>query len=296
MSKVSGPSGRPLRTLNAVARQTFRGALRDDLPGEAAKVAFYFVLSLFPLIMSVFALSGIIGGDAVFDAVAAAAQGALPSQAWEIVQELMRGITHHRRPGLLSFGIALTLWAASNGVAALIRGLNVMHGIREGRPWWRRRILSLVVLAAGVLCVVGGAAITIPLVGWFHRIGLGNGWGFAWKAAGFAAFTGTVWAIYYVLPARDPRGVGRGAFVAALIASLLWVIATDLLRVYLANFGRYDKTYGTIGAIIALLLWYYVSVIVVLFGGEVASAIEERRSASHRVRSQSPPAIRRATF
>src|SRR5918999_2604886 len=160
-----------------VIKATVRETLDDDLAGEAAKMAYFFFLSLFPLVLIVFALTGIVGGDEVFGRVAAVAETAVPGYAWQFVRELIREITDRERPGVLSLGILLTLWAASNGIAGLTAALNTMYDVREGRGWWKRRALAVVVLVLGTILLVVGAAVLTPWLAWLRGSSLGPVWG-----------------------------------------------------------------------------------------------------------------------
>lgn len=257
-----------------------RDAIALDLAGEAAKMAYYFFLSLFPFVLSVFAFTGTVGGDAAFKSIATAAETAVPTSAWPFVRDLIREITHRQRPGIVSAGIVVTLLVASNGINALIRGLNLIYGVREGRPWWKRRLLSLGILIAGVVLVVAGTATFLPGLGWLHRAGFDVLWRVAWRPAGFVALTSALWLSYHYLPARDQRGTNAETLLGALIAASLWIGATDLFRIFLKQFGRSDRTYGVVGAVIVLMTWFYIGALVVLIGGEISAATEARRRRS----------------
>jgi membrane protein len=255
-----------------VVAATIRETLDDDLAGEAAKIAYFFFLSLFPLVLIVFALTGIVGGDEAFARIAAAAETLVPGSAWQFVRELIREITERERPGVLSLGILLTLWAASNGIDGLIRTLNTIYDLREGRGWWRRRALAVVVLIAGTVLLVVGAAALVPGV---DRL-LGPVWTVVRWPLAIVVVTATVWLGYYVLPARDQRGALRETAIGAVVATVGGIVATVLFGLYVANFGRYGRTYGAIGAIIVLLIWFYITGFAVLFGAEVAAVLEQQ--------------------
>ena len=275
VAKITG--GRRLREIGreaaSVVKATVREALDDDLAGEAAKIAYFFFLSLFPLVLIVFALTGLVGGDEAFARIAAAAETLVPGSAWQFVRELIREITERERPGVLSVGILLTLWAASNGIDALIRALNRIYDLTEGRGWWWRRALAVVVLITGTVLLVVGAGALVPGV---DRV-LGPLWAVVRWPLAVAVVTTTVWLGYYVLPARDQRGALRETAVGAVVATVGWILATALFGVYVTNFGRYGRTYGAIGAIIVLMIWFYITGFAVLFGGELAAVLEHRR-------------------
>ena len=121
-------------------QRIFRESLHDQLPGEAAKAAYYFFLSFFPAILALFALTGILGGDRAFEWIMERLALALPGQAEIYLAQFVREVTGDSRPGLLSLSVLLTLWASSNVFVALTQGLNVMYDLEETRRWWLRRV------------------------------------------------------------------------------------------------------------------------------------------------------------
>ena len=260
-----------------VARDTYREARNDDLAGEAAKMAYFFFLSLFPLIVVVFSLTGIFGGDAAFTRIATAARSTMPDYAWQFVRELIREVTENNSPGTLSFGIVLTIWAASGGITALTGALNTIYDVREPRSWWRRRLLGVGVLMGGVILIVLGSVAFIPTGDWLRDSGLGAAWRLLKWPLTILFLTGTAWLAYHFLPARNQGGVWWETLIGALVASVTWIVATLLFRFYIANYSRYSRVYGTLGAVIVLLLWFYLSALAVLVGGELAATLESRR-------------------
>lgn len=259
---------RRLRTLVERAR-------RENLTREAAGIAYYFFLSIWPLSLGLFALTGILGGEAAFDLIMGRFQEFLPGEATRFLERYVREITARRRPDMLSLGIVLTVWSGSNIFTALIEGLNAMYDVEEGRPWWKRRLLGMaLLLCASVLLTAGATAI---LAGSEIVAGLGLGtlydrlrWPFA-----FILVVALLWLIYTFLPDRDQRGSRGSVLIGAAVGAGLWVLTTLGFRLYVANFGSYDRTYGLVGAMIVLLIWMYVTALAILVGGEVASSLEK---------------------
>lgn len=267
-----------------------RGAQRHDVPGQAAKISYYFFLSLFPCVLIVFSLTGFLGGDAAFSAIAAASREAVPDYAWQFVEAAIREITERRRPGILSAGILLTLWSASSGVASVATALNKIFALEEERPWWQRRLIAISILAVGVVLIVIVAAALVRSVDWLRDTGLAEAWRIGrWPLAGLA-LTATFWLAYSFLPAHRSRAADEQMTVGAIAAAAMWAGATALLTLYYENVGRLGRAYGFIGAIIALMIWFYISSFVVLIGGELASALVRRHRAPHL-----PPAPARAS-
>jgi membrane protein len=259
-------------------KTTVHEAQRDDLPGEAAKIAYFFLLSLFPAVLIIFALTGIVGGDAAFTYITDAAKAFVPASAWQFVQDLIREITDRERPGVLSLGIVITLWGASNGIAALTMALNKVYDVREGRGWWRRRGLALLILVVGAVLLVLGAAAFVPSVAWLGGTWFMPLWNVLRWALAFVLVASAIWLAYYMLPARNQRGALRETAIGAVVATTGWALATGAFGLYVNNFARYGRMYGAIGAIIVLMIWFYITALAVLAGGELAAVLEQRQA------------------
>ena len=250
----------------------------DDLSNQAAKVAYYFFLSLPPLVMAIFAMAGIFGGDATADWIAGRLQGMLPGEASALVGDFVDEVVREQHPGPLSIGLLLALWAASNVFMALEDTLNATYGIREKRGFVPRRLVALgTLVAVGVLFTGGSAALLLgPVIS--NTLGLGavgeTLWTLGQWPLAFALIVGAFWIIYYVLPLRDQSGCKAVLLRSSAIAATLWLLATVAFRVYITNFGSYSATYGLLGTVIVLLLWMYVTSLVILLGGEISSEME----------------------
>ncbi len=250
-------------------------AKKDNLTGEAAKAAYYFFLSIWPLFLGLFALTGIFGGEAAFEWIMGWIKALLPEEPTAFLERYVRELTAESRPDMLSVGIVLTFWSGSNIFAALTDGLNVMYDVEEARSWWKRRAIAIgFLLAASVLLTVGAASI---LAG--HEIITGLGLApvynlLRWPLA-FVLLTVLLWLVYYVLPDRDQGMSLRWVTAGAVVGSTLWVLLTTGFRFYVANWGTYGETYGLVGSIIVLLIWLYLSALTILFGGEVAVSLEQ---------------------
>ena len=257
-----------------ILRTLWFNAQHDDLTGEAAKMAYYFFLSLFPVVLCVFALTGIVGGEAAFSTIAATAERVVPDYAWQFVQKLIREITDSKRPGILSVGIFLTIWASSNGIAALTGGLNAIYNVEESRSWWRRRGIALVVMLVAIMLIVISSTIFTNAMELPRDSFLGTLW--MWMQWPFALIilTGTAWLAYAFLPARNEQANWKPTLIGAATASVSWICVTLLFRLYVSNFGRYSSTYGAVGAVIVLLIWFYLTALVMLIGAEVAATYE----------------------
>ena len=256
--------------------EIFREAMEDGITGEAAKAAYYFFLSLFPLILALFAFTGILGGQEAFEWIMGRLRMALPGEAAEYLASFVDEITGNSRPGMLSLGILLTLWAASNVFAILTEGLNRMYDIEEGRPWWKRRLLALAALVVGLALLTAAAVSLLAGPALVELFGLGRFWNVLRWPLAFLMLVGMLALVYSLLPARDQPRAWRPVLVGAAVGAALWVLGTFGFRVYVANFASYSATYGFVGGIIVLLLWLYLTALAILFGGEVAATLEQR--------------------
>ena len=250
-------------------------ARSDNLTGEAAKAAYYFFLSLWPLLLGLFAFTGIFGGEPAFEWIMGRITGALPSEPTRFLEGFVREITAEERPDVLSLGVVLTLWSGSSIFVSLAEGLNRIYDIAEGRPWWRRRLIAIgMLLVASVLLSVGATGV---LAGEeiLRRLGLGVAWNVARWPLAYLVIAALAWLIYYYLPNREQRMSIRYVTIGALVGTALWLVVTTVFRLYVGNWGDYGGTYGIVGGIIVLLIWLYLTALAILFGGEVAVSLEQ---------------------
>ena len=277
-----------------LVRATAKEVLDDGIMGLAAQTAYYFFFSLFPLFLFAAPLVGIIGDkQRIIDRVMTLFAGTLPGDAIDLVRGVVQDVVlAEGAPGLISIGAFLAAWAGSNIFNALIDALNRAYDVTETRKWWKKRLLALTsVVAAGLVLViattvmVGGEAV-VEWIG--DRLGLGESvvtiWMIVQYPIALALLVGTAWMIYSFLP--NLRQDRRQVLIGAAVATVLWVIVTLLFRAYVVNFASYSKTYGTVGGVIALLTWMYLSMLVLLVGGELnaeihhgAGALEPRSGA-----------------
>lgn len=260
-------------------KRIFREAQRDRLTSEAAKAAYYFFLSFFPMILALFALTGILGGDAAFEWIMAQLYTALPDDAASYLGRFVLEVTGESRPGLLSLALLLTVWSASNVFVAIIEGLNVMYDLEERRTWWKRRSIALLALLSSLVLLSAATAALVAGPELIALLRLGSFWHVLRWPLAFVALTLMMWLIYYFLPNRDQGRSWRPTLIGALTGASLWVLGTVAFRLYVANFASYSQTYGFVGGIIVLLLWLYLTAVAILFGGEVAATLEQKGGA-----------------
>ncbi|HEX6923869.1 MAG TPA: YhjD/YihY/BrkB family envelope integrity protein [Longimicrobiaceae bacterium] len=253
----------------------------DEITGHAAKLAFYAFLALPPALMALFGLAGLIGSEAVATWLRAQASIALPPAVSEgIIDPFIEQVVLQEAPGPFSIGLLLALWGGSSVFAGLIDTLNHAYDLQDTRSYLRKRLLALAVMFASVVLFLAAAGTLLLAPALVEAVGLGRVGTIIWNLVqwplAFAFMVAAFWGAYYFLPDRDQRGSNWVLIRAAALAAALWVLATAGFRIYIANFSSYSETYGFLGAFIILLLWLYVTGLVVLVGGELASELEKR--------------------
>jgi membrane protein len=248
-------------------------AVEDNITGEAAKAAYYFFLSLFPMLLVAFALTGLFGGQAAFDRIMGWLDTALPDQSSLFVENVVREVTYERRPGTLSLGLLLTLWAASNFFAALGDGLDAMFGVRHQSSWLRKRAKAFLLMLLGAAVLLGSAVALVAGPAIASALGVRQvlTW-LAWPIV-FVALVGLFWLTYYILPAHDQNSMRRELLIGAVVGTTAWLLATLVFRLYIGNVADYSRMYGFIGGVIVLLLWLYITSLAILLGAETANVL-----------------------
>jgi membrane protein len=262
-------------------KKTGQEILDDNVLGLAAQTAYYFFFSLFPLLLFTTPLIGAFGDpQTIIDWVTGQAARVLPPDALGLVRGVVDDVVFSSgAPGLISIGIVLAAWTGSNVFNNLIYALNRAYDIEESRPWYVKRLIALAcVIVAGVVLLI---ASTIMLAGpevinWVSSLVPGfertrSVWMIVQYPLAFVMLVGVMWMIYYFLPNLRQRKLQ--VLVGATVASALWVLVTLAFRAYVVNFASYNKTYGTIGAVIILLTWMYLTMLVILAGGELNSEL-----------------------
>lgn len=281
------------RRVGPLLQKTGREILDDNILGLSAQTAYYFLFSLFPLFLFLAPLIGFIGErEQIMAWLIVNLRQAVPGEAVDLVDDVVRDVLNPSSAGVISIGLLGAAWAGSNVFSALIDALNRAYDVEEGRPWWKRKLIALAgVLVSAVLFLVttsimlGGPEIAE----WLERrtimgeVGQAV-WNILQYPLAFALLMGMLWLIYYFLP--NQRQDKSQILVGALVAALLWVLVTLLFRAYVANFGSYNKTYGAIGGVIVLLTWMYLTMLVILTGGELnaelhhgTASVEPRKGA-----------------
>jgi len=284
-SGAAQPGGRErLPTSAPLYRRVLHEFQDDDVPGQAAKVAFFMFSSLPPMLLVLFSLTGLIGGERVAEFLTEQMEGALPGSAEDpdsaagFLSAFVNQVVYDAAPGPLSIGLLLGIWAGSAVFVALTEALNLAYDVQEDRSWLKRRALGIGALVGFLLLFLGGslALLTGPFVADllpFGEVGM-MAWSIAQWPLAFILVAGAFLLTYLILPNRSPRPPLGTLAKSSAIAVALWLVATIGFRFYISNFGTYSETYGFVGAILVLLLWMWITAIVILLGGEISSEME----------------------
>lgn len=279
-------SGTRARLLG-VLRRTVTEFQQDELPDRAAALTYYGLLALFPALIAVVAFVGLVADpvsttEKLTDIVTRLG----PETTADTFADPIRSITSNRSgAGIgLVLSLLLALWAASGYVGAFIRASNVIYEQPEGRPIWKLRPLQLLVTLAMVLLtafVALALVLTGPVVDAVAEpFGVGSTAVTVWEYAKWPVLVAVVLVIicvlYYASPNAKLRGV-RSVLPGALVALVLWAVASALFAVYVANFGSYAKTYGTLAGVIVFLIWLFLTNLAMLLGAEI-NAERERQA------------------
>ena len=271
--RLSGPLRR-VKGLGTAAVKTWRGMQKNHTLAIAAGLSYYFLLSLFPAMIFAAAVLGYLPLPNLFGQLLLGLGKVMPPDSMAVVRKTLEGVFIPNRAGLLSFGMLFTLWSTSGGFSAIIEGLNVAYDVPETRPIWKTRLLALeLTFIVGVLMVVALAVLIVgPEFGSWVARHTGTTVLFAWvwpHLRWFVAVGFTVLAVellYFLAPNVKQRF--WATLPGAIFSVGAWIVASLGLGIYLREFPNYNKTYGSMGAVIALMLWFYLSGIVLLVGAE----------------------------
>jgi membrane protein len=261
-------------------KRTARETSADNGLGLAAQLAYYFFLALFPALLFLIALTSFVADPALVDRVVDMLSGTVPPDVVEIIRQQLTQIAAGDSGGLLTFGAVAALWSSSAALVAVIDALNRAYDVEDQRPWWKQRLtaimltlgLALFVLVSIVLVVAGP-----ELAGFVtDRLGLSAAVAWTWKILQwplvFVLIATAVGLVYYFAPDVEQDFVWLTP--GAVLATTLWIVGSLGFRVYVVNFGSYNETYGTIGGIMVLLLWLYLTGLAIIVGAEMNAEIE----------------------
>jgi membrane protein len=268
-----------------VLRRTYARADQDRLLATAGGVVFFGLLAVFPAITALVSFYGLFADPSTIGSNLRTLALMLPEGSFQIVQDQIARVLEKGNTALgatFLFGLALAIWSANAGVKAVIDALNVAYEEREKRSFIHLNLLALAFTSGAIaaLLLMVGAVVAVPLA--LDHLGLAPESRIIislgrWPLL-FAILLATLGILYRFGPSR--RAVGwQSLSVGAVVAALLWIAGSALLSWYLSNFGNYDATYGSLGAAIGLMMWMWMSAVIVLLGAELNSEIERQTAA-----------------
>ena len=271
-------------TPRELAARVWREMNKDDIFNRAAILGFYFMLALVPLLLCLTALLGLFAqtGTELRDQLFSLLARVAPRSAYALVYDTVSELTEGGSGGKLTFGLLASVWAASNGMLAIIDTLNSAYHVREARPWWKARLVAAALtLALGVLIisalvlVLYGGQVAEALSG---ALRLGGAFTTAWSVIQWLLVLAFVFLafglIYYFAPNLHEQRF-RWVLPGMVVGVTLWLAGSLGFRLYLRYFNTYNAVYGSLGAVIILMLWFYLTGAAILIGGEVNSEIEK---------------------
>lgn len=254
----------------------------DRLPIVAAGVAFYALLAIFPAVAAITAIYGLVFDPGEVTRQVSALQGLLPEQALGLVLDELRNLTSSGRTALgwgAAGGLLVTIWSATRGVKTLMEALNVTYGEREERGLLKLNAVALLLTLAAIAgaCLAIATIVLVPVALSFLGVAplLGGLIAYArWPI--LAVFIAAGIAVMYRYGPSRERPDWSLVIWGAMLATLLWLVASALFSLYVSSFGNFNRTYGSIAAIVVLMMWFLLSAWAVLIGAEVNGALERR--------------------
>ena len=261
-------------------RRTWRDSIEDDVLGLAAQLSYYFFLALFPAVLFLLALASFFPLSNLTDDIGRSLDPIASPQLIALIQEQMLRLANNQDGGLLTFGVVGALWSSSAALVSIVSALNRAYDITEGRPWWKVRLVAIGLTLGVAIVVLVGLSLVLAGPTLAAKLGATTGWGapFEWSwlilqwPLVFALIVFGVGLIYYFGPDAEQDWVWITP--GAVVATALWLIGSLGFKIYVSRFADYEGSYGTVGGVIVVLLWFYVSGIAILIGAELNAEIE----------------------
>ncbi|SEC94304.1 membrane protein [Amycolatopsis tolypomycina] len=281
-----GPGELSKRSWGAVLKRTFKQFNRDNLTDWAAALTYYGVLSLFPGIIVLTAILGLLGPDKIQTVIDNINQ-VVPGQGKDILVGAIKELTGSRSLAgpLAILGLLGALWSASGYIGAFMRASNAIYGMPEGRPVWKTIPLRIA-LTVGIVVLLAACALGVVATGSVARrigdlIGLGSTGVLVWEIAKWpviALLVSLAFALLYWVGPNVRLPSFKWLTPGGLLAVVLWVLASAGFALYVANFGSYNKTYGSLAGVIVFLVWLWISNLAVLLGAELDAELARGRT------------------
>ncbi|MED4533229.1 YihY/virulence factor BrkB family protein [Metabacillus fastidiosus] len=267
-----------------LAKDLYNRFKEDELSRLSAELAYYFLLSLFPFLIFLITLLAYLPLSEA-DVLATITQYA-PKESMVLIETTLNQILSNQNGGLLSFGIIATLWSASNGINAIVRALNRAYDVEEDRSFLVARGMAVVLTIAMVFVIL--IALLLPVFGKQIGLFISAIYGLSdeflsiwnairWLLSGLILFI-VFSALYFIAP--NKRLQIKYVLPGSLFATVGWIIVSLAFSFYVSNFSNYSGTYGSIGGIIILMIWFYISGMIIVLGGEINGLLHKRKENS----------------
>jgi membrane protein len=263
-----------------ILKRTFKESIADDIFSLAAQLAYYFFLSLFPTLLFLVSLASFFPVSNLIDEVVKYLGGVAPPDVIRFLLEQIHKISESDDGGILTFAFLFTIWSSSGAMMSIISTMNTAYDIEESRAWWKTRLIAVgLTVGLAVFILVSFALVIVgPTVAerLANALQLGSAFAWTWKIVQwpvvFALVVTAMAIIYYHAPDAEQDWVWITP--GAVVATLLWLVISLGFKIYLANWGNYNETYGALAGVIILLLWFYLSGVAILVGAELNAEIE----------------------
>jgi membrane protein len=260
--------------------RTAKGAWTDDILNLAAQQAYYFFFALFPALLFVVAIASFFPLQTLTDDVVARLSGVAPSAVVQIISDQLSDLGRQNSGGILTFAFLLTIWSSSGAMVSIITTLNTAYDVTETRPWWKTRAIAIaltvglaVFVLASMFLVIAGPALAERLA---NTMNLGDAFKWTWWVLQwpivFVLVTTAIGLVYYFAPDVEQDWVWITP--GSVLATLLWLLVSLGLKFYYQLVPNANASYGAIGGIMVLMLWFYASGIALLMGAEMNAEIE----------------------
>jgi membrane protein len=267
-------------TWRELFKRTASEVMADNCLNLAAQLSYYFFLALFPALLVLIAIISYFPVHDLMNTIVATLGRIAPPEVLQIVRDQIAKIAEGKNGGLLTIGVLGAIWSSSSAITAIVSALNEAYDITEARPWWKVRLLAIGLTVAVALFIVVATALVLVgptlaehIAAWFH---LGVAFEWTWKILQwpvvFALVSLGIALVFYFAPDAEQHFVWITP--GSVMATALWLLISIGFKFYIANFTSYNATYGAIGGVIVLMLWFYVSSLAILVGAELNSEIE----------------------
>lgn len=262
-------------------KQLFQRFNDDDVTGLSAQLAYFFLLSLFPLLIFMVTLLGYVRLD--FQDVMNFLATYIPNDLISLIENNMEQVVNQRNGGLLSIGIIGTLWSASNGINAIVRAFNSAYNVEEDRSFIVSRLIAIVLLIAMLIIII--VAFLLPIFGHmigvyiFSLFGVTDGFLQIWDMLRWVISSVIFFIVFLALYKLAPnkRIYFKDAIFGAIFATIGWQVTSLGFSFYVNEMGNFSTAYGGLGGVIVLMIWFFITGVIIITGGEINALLAERR-------------------